>query len=256
MLVCIPGGPARDSVYLGDLGGLAVHRTLVLLDNRGTGESADAADPSDVDSYRADRLVDDVEALRLHLGLPAMDLLGHSAGAHVAVLYAAAHPDRVSALILITGGHRAAGAAIDGAYLSALELRSSEPWAAEGRVALEEWLGGSTDPEVKRRRDPFFYGRPFTEAARVHAEGDETQRRNRVAAEKFPFQPDVQAVRARLAQLSAPVLVFAGELDLSPRPQEARLLAEAFAHARLVVQPDAGHFPWVDNAEFFVRALI
>lgn len=160
----------------------------------GTGRSADTADPSDVDSYRADRLVDDVEALRVHLGLQTMDLLGHSAGAHVAVLYTAAHPERIGALALITGGHRAVGAMIEGAYVSALELRSDEP--------------------------------------------------------------DVDAVRENLSRLGAPVLVYAGELDLSPRPAEAARLAEAFPQAQLVVQPAAGHFPWVDDPAYFVDALI
>jgi pimeloyl-ACP methyl ester carboxylesterase len=54
LLVRIPGGPARDSVYLGNLGSPDAHRRLLLLDNRGS-QSADTADPSDVDSYRADR---------------------------------------------------------------------------------------------------------------------------------------------------------------------------------------------------------
>jgi pimeloyl-ACP methyl ester carboxylesterase len=58
-LVCLPGGPGRASDYLGDLGGLAAHRQLVLLDHRGTGASAT---PAEVASYRCDRLVDDVEA--------------------------------------------------------------------------------------------------------------------------------------------------------------------------------------------------
>ena len=35
-LVCLPGGPMLDAAYLGDLGGLAAHRTLLLVDPRGT----------------------------------------------------------------------------------------------------------------------------------------------------------------------------------------------------------------------------
>ncbi|MFB7084389.1 alpha/beta fold hydrolase [Streptomyces sp. NPDC056296] len=34
-LIVLPGGPMRASAYLGDLGGLAAHRRLVLLDLRG-----------------------------------------------------------------------------------------------------------------------------------------------------------------------------------------------------------------------------
>lgn len=73
-LVCLPGGPMRDSCYLGDLGGLCARRRLIMLDLRGTGQSAVPADPA---SYRCDRLVDDVRTLREHLGLGRFDLLGH-----------------------------------------------------------------------------------------------------------------------------------------------------------------------------------
>jgi pimeloyl-ACP methyl ester carboxylesterase len=48
-LVCVPGGPMRDSLYLGDLGGPAAVRRLITLDLRGTGQSAVPADPA---SYR------------------------------------------------------------------------------------------------------------------------------------------------------------------------------------------------------------
>jgi pimeloyl-ACP methyl ester carboxylesterase len=43
-LLCLPGGPMRASAYLGDLGGLARRRRLVMLDLRGTGDSGIPAD--------------------------------------------------------------------------------------------------------------------------------------------------------------------------------------------------------------------
>jgi proline iminopeptidase len=58
-LLCVPGGAMRASAYLGDLGGLSAHRQLIMLDLRGTGDSAIPEDPG---SYRCDRLVDDVAA--------------------------------------------------------------------------------------------------------------------------------------------------------------------------------------------------
>ncbi|OLZ65893.1 alpha/beta hydrolase, partial [Streptomyces amritsarensis] len=98
-LVCLPGGAMRASRYLGDLGGLAAHRTLILLDLRGTGDSAV---PEDESTYRADRQVADVEALRVHLDLERMDLLAHSAAGSLALLYAAAHPQRLGRTVLVT----------------------------------------------------------------------------------------------------------------------------------------------------------
>jgi pimeloyl-ACP methyl ester carboxylesterase len=85
-LLCLPGGPMRASAYLGDLGGLSRHRRLVLLDLRGTGGSGVPADPA---TYRCDRQVADVEALRDHLGLERVDVLAHSAAGDLAILYAA-----------------------------------------------------------------------------------------------------------------------------------------------------------------------
>src|SRR6266508_3264740 len=94
-VVCLPGGPMQDSGYLGELGGLSARRQLIMVDPRGTGQSAI---PKDAASYRCDRLVDDVEALREHLGLDRLDLLAHCAGANLATLFAARHPERVGKL--------------------------------------------------------------------------------------------------------------------------------------------------------------
>ena len=107
-LVCLPGGP-MDSRYLGDLGGLSAHRRLIVPDLRGTGRSAI---PEDTSSYRCDRLVDDVEALREHLALPRTDLLGHSAGTNIATQYAARYPAHVGKLALIGPSPRAVGIAV------------------------------------------------------------------------------------------------------------------------------------------------
>ena len=76
-LLCLPGGPGRAAEYLGDLGGLDKTRQLVLLDLRGVGSSPD---PADAGTLRVDRLVQDVEALRLHLGLERKFLLVRVAG--------------------------------------------------------------------------------------------------------------------------------------------------------------------------------
>ncbi|MEV0141484.1 alpha/beta fold hydrolase [Streptomyces globisporus] len=105
-LICLPGGPMRAIACLGDLGGLAARRRLVLLDLRGTGASGVPEDPS---TYRRDRLVDDVEALREHLGLERIDVLTHSAGADPALLHSARHPERLRSLTLVTPSTRAVG---------------------------------------------------------------------------------------------------------------------------------------------------
>ncbi|MFD5635087.1 alpha/beta fold hydrolase [Streptomyces sp. NPDC127077] len=247
-LVCLPGGPMQDHAYLGDLGGLSAHRRLIMTDPRGTGASAIPADPA---SYRCDRLVDDVEALREHLGLDRMDLLAHSAGTNLAVLYAQRHPERVGRLALITPSVFALGIEITPEVRRATALlREDEPWFPEAFAALEAIVAGQGDAAAFRAIAPFWYGR-WDEAARAHRDAEDAHK-NHEAAARFSdgaFAPD--ATRAALARLASPVLVLAGEADLnSPAPAMAEVAA-LFPHGELVVQAGAGHFPWLDDPERF-----
>ncbi|MFF1919324.1 alpha/beta fold hydrolase [Streptomyces sp. NPDC058221] len=248
-LVCVPGGPA-DSRYLGELGGLSGHRRLIVPDLRGTGRSAV---PEDAASYRCDRLVDDIEALRAHLGLPRTDLLAHSAGANIATQYAARFPGNVGRLALITPSTRAVGIEITGeARRELAELRRGEPWYPAASAALEAITRGTGgDWEAV---DPFLYGR-WDAAAREHCAASRPDNPEAVAGfgAEGAFDPD--ATRAAVAAFGAPVLLLAGEYDLNSPPRAVAEYAALFPDAALVVQPGAGHYPWIDDAGRFGTTL-
>jgi pimeloyl-ACP methyl ester carboxylesterase len=252
-LVCLPGGPGRAAEYLGDLGGLSTSRRLVLLDPRGVGISADPADPA---TFRVDRLVSDVESLRIHLGLDQMDLLAHSAGAVLATLYAAAYPECLSRLILVTPGLAAAGAqGTEEEILAALARRAAEPWYPAARAALDKFMAGDLSIETFRDSRPFFYGR-WDEAAKAHATAGISER-HQAAREGFFAGAviDPPATRAALKKLTAPVLLYAGELDPLVTPAVVRAAAPVFSDATVVVQPGASHFPWIDGPAAFAAAV-
>ncbi|MFG2332410.1 alpha/beta fold hydrolase [Streptomyces sp. NPDC048604] len=249
-LLCVPGGP-QDSRYLSDLGGLAAQRRLILLDLRGTGGSPAPEDPA---AYRCDRLVDDVEALRAHLGLERLDLLAHCAGANVAAQYAARHPERLARLALITPSTRAVGVDVtaDDRWATA-RLRRDEPWFDEAYAALEAVVAGTATGEHVRAIAPFFYGR-WDDIARAHrAAEDEQKNMDAVQGLGADGAFDPAATRAALAGLDTPVLVLAGEYDLNSPPRPVTELAALFPESDVVVQPRAGHFPWLDDADRFVR---
>jgi proline iminopeptidase len=252
-VICLPGGPMQDSVYLGELGGLSAHRQLIMVDPRGTGESAK---PEDVTSYRCDRLVDDVEALREHLGLDRLDLLAHSGGANLAVLYAARHPERIGKLVLITPSTFAVGIAATGqARLETAKLRKDEPWFGEAFAALERIAAGQATDDTWKAIEPFRYGR-WDPAAHAHQAAQDGHR-NEEAAAAFGAEGafDPGATRAALAALNAPVLLLAGQFDLNPIPSVAAEFAELFPNAELVVQSEAGHIPWLDDPDRFVATI-
>jgi pimeloyl-ACP methyl ester carboxylesterase len=252
-VICLPGGPMRDSGYLGDLGGLSAHRKLIMLDHRGTGGSAVPEDPA---SYRCDRLVDDVEALREHLGLERVDLLGHSAGANIAVLYAARYPHRLSRLALITPGTGAVGLVATGeSRLEAALLRKDEPWYATAFAALERLAAGGGTAGDWEAVAPFFYGRWDATAQAHQAAGLEHQNEEaaRIFGAEGAWNPD--ATRGAVANHPSPVLLFAGALDLNTSPRITAEYAALFPAAELVVQPGAGHYPWLDDADWFAGAV-
>lgn len=248
-VICLPGGPT-DSAYLGELGGLSKHRQLIRLDLRGTGGSAT---PADAASYRCDRQVDDVDALRAHLGLDRMDLLAHCAGANLAALYVGRHPERVSKLALVTPSVRAVGATITSAdQLEVARLRRDEPWFADAFAALGTVAAGKGTDDDWQAVAPFSYGR-WDEAARRHHAADEERLNSEIMAAygaAGAYDPD--ATRAALARFTPPVLVLAGEVDLGAPPRVLAEVSGLFPTADLVVQAGAGHFPWLDDADRFV----
>lgn len=251
-LVCIPGGPGQAVEYLGKLGGLSGHRTLILLDNRGTGASQKPQDPL---TYRVDRLVQDVEALRDHLGLDRMDLFGHSASGGICLLYAAEYPHRLDHLVLVSPSLRVVGMQSDLGVDKVLARRAHEPWYADAVAALH--AEAASPRELERYRwlsAPLLYGR-WDAAARAQAAAEPAQFAQ-PATEGFyaGFSPDPE-LPARLAALPVPVLLVAGDYDIWPTGESVRELAALLGNANLALLPRTGHFPWVDGSVTFVAIV-
>jgi pimeloyl-ACP methyl ester carboxylesterase len=254
-LLCLPGGPGRAAAYLEDLGGLSADRTLVLLDGRATGRSEVPADPS---SLRFDRLAGDVEALREHLGLATADVLAHSAGTLVAQAWAAAHPDRVASLVLVTPSGALQGHD-RGVDVAAIRLgRAGEDWyadAAEAAAAMEHAPPGQQQSLLRATR-PFWYGR-WDERTQAHAASADRQssKRAELGFAAGAEEVDLAGLLTALANLRAPVLVVGGEQDGLTGVGAVTAVAAAFGAAQTAVLPGAGHFPWVDQPAAFAAAV-
>jgi proline iminopeptidase len=252
-LLCLPGGPMLESGYFRDLGGLAAHRATALLDLRGTGGSDTPADPA---TYRCDRQVADVEAVRRHLGLEQLDLLAHSAGANLAYAYAAAHPDRVARLALVAPSVRGLDIEITDEARSAIALlRAGEPWYAGAAAALARVQAGAGGESDWSAITPLTYGRWDDDVRAYDRWMDERRDDEKAMAFGADGAYDPEHARRALAELDVPVLVLAGGLDVgNPVPVMAEVAALC-PRGELAVQQDAGHFPWVDDPAGFVALV-
>ncbi|HEY5987748.1 MAG TPA: alpha/beta hydrolase, partial [Streptosporangiaceae bacterium] len=169
--------------------------------------------------------------------------------------YVARHPERVGKLVLITPSTMAVGIAATGqSRLETAQLRADEPWFAAAFAALEAIVAGNATDDRWKAINPFFYGR-WDATAQAHQAAQDGHRNEEAAAAfgaEGAYDPD--ATRVALAAFNAPVLLLAGEVDLNTIPRVVAEFAALFPNAELVVQPKAGHFPWLDDADRFVAA--
>src|SRR5207248_11799844 len=112
---------------------------LVYFDHRGQGRSGLADPDADPARFTLDENVEDMEALRRHLGLGPIVSIGTSYGGMVAMAHAARHPDAVSHLVLVvTAAH--------GAFIKrAREIVEARGTPEQRRVCERLWTGTFKD---------------------------------------------------------------------------------------------------------------
>jgi proline iminopeptidase len=249
VLVVHPGGPGFSTTYLGDLAGLGDRHTLVMLSPRGTGASDRPADPA---AYRLDDYVSDLDALREHLGLEQMLLLGYSHGGVVAQAYASANPQRVSRLVLAVTLARF-GPEQEAATKAGREKRSGADWYPDAMAASEEELGTATDEQVRdnaMRGMPFYFAR-FGPAEAAYVDTFRLDPINGDAQRAFGSELPGLDLRSRLANITAPTLVITGEDDFICGPVCADEISAAIRGSREVIVPDAGHMLVFEQRQVF-----
>ncbi len=252
LLVCHPGGPGGSAAEFRDFAGLDDTLELVLLSPRGS-IGSDAAGDYRLASYAAD-----VEALREHLGVEQLDLLGFSHGGIVAMAYAAAYSSRVRRLLLVdtlaVWGDEATAAMEKG-----IEARSGEPWFAEAAKAIEEEQAGAFSSveeliaNAGRQAPLYFHRWEGNEqiGRELFADFAQSEPLHHFNTVEFPTFD----LRAELRTIEAPTLVVVGDDDFIAGPVCADTIVRELPNARLVTIQDSGHFVYIEQPEAFRTAL-
>jgi len=253
VLVVHPGGPGLEWKYL-RMPLVEEFATVVYVDPRGAGASSR---PTKLEDYRMERMVEDLEGLRGHLGLKRMALLGHSHGGIVSQLYAIRHQASLKRLILCTTV--ASGGADWLKEMAAnMRARSAEPWYADATAAARESGAGSTPEQAHERfmrMLPFYFYRwePFKEAASRLLEG------TRITPESARAFTELDApgfdTREELKKLRVPTMILAGRHDFACTPGRAAEMNGLMPNSRLVVFERSGHFPYLEEPQGFALAV-
>ena len=246
----IHGGPGSDhSGFKPALSPLSGHMQLVYFDHRGQGRSA-RGDPA---LYTLDENVEDMEALRRHLGLGPVVSIGTSYGGMVAMAHAARYPEAVSHLVLIvTAAH---GGFIPRAQAILAERGTPE----QQRVCKDLWDGGFRSvADVQHYYDVMgpLYARRHDAAAAATVRG---------RAEPSP-EPLNRAfgpagflrtfdLRPELARIRAPTLILAGRHDWICPPEFSEEIHALIPGSDLRIFEDSSHSIRVDEPVALLDAI-
>ncbi len=252
LVVLAPGWGIGSSYLQAGLAPLERNHRVVYVDERGSGLSGRPADPHRM-SYHDMAL--DLEALRVLWHRDRLDILGHSAGATIAMDYAADHPGRVGRLLLVDA--ELPGVDVSGARRRVKELWRNDPAHAEA-VRHHDDPMPRTDQGFSRYlrqtlawyfADPKQNAGPFLAA--IPARLPVWTLRASIMSDR------AQGLRSRLMpeKVEARTYVIVGQDDAECPPEMARAIQRRIAGSRLVVIPGAGHFPWIEARQRFFEVL-
>ena len=241
-LVMIHAGIADCRMWDHEFFSLADSYQTLRFDMRGYGRSLPAAGEFNIQ--------DDLDGLLDALDVPVpIIMMGCSMGGGLAIEFALAQPERVSALLLVGSDPR--GFEGDAAWPDEL-IAQSEAAFAQGKVDevaeldMQIWFDG-----VGRSRndvDPGIRAKAFEMARRVtEHELSGIGEHKRKTAEVPPAQ--------RLTELEMPALVIIGENDLPYLHQAADYMAEQLPRARKIILPNAAHLPNMEHPPLFEASV-
>lgn len=232
---------------------------VILADQRGCGRSTPHSELEDNDTWA---LVDDIEKLRVELGIEKWVVFGGSWGATLALTYAIKHPERVLGLVLrgiflITEAEiswfyqQGAGRIFPDAYeryvapipederhdlLHAFHKRLTSDNRQERKTAARAWArweGETLSLKGPKTRPPRFDEDDFADAfARIE---------NHFFVNKGFFPEDGWILNNTHKLAGIPGIIVHGRYDVVTPLSSAWQLKKAWPEADLHIIPDAGH---------------
>jgi 3-oxoadipate enol-lactonase len=215
---------------------LAKHHRVILLDNRGCGQTHVAH----YVVHRVQHMADDIAAVLDAAGEFDAHIVGFSMGGMIAQQFALDHPRRVRSLALL-GTH------------------SGGPWATQAEPRVRQLL---FDKATMSAEDSLHAMRPYTYARDTSDALFDEDALVRLANQ--PSARDYQAqlyaligwsVYQDLPRLACPTLVMHGLQDQLIPPANATRTAQRIAGAKLIELPNASHWLMTDQNEQVIDAL-
>lgn len=233
------GGPGLDHRYFGrSLSGLENIRELYYIDLRGHGKSSEA-NPK---TYTLETFVDDIEAIRMHMWHDSIEILGHSMGGCVGLLYALHYPAYLDTLILV--GTPAKHIKVKGYYALKAALMA---------VNLKYYLQYKKDKTIDKKafaREILLKSWPIYLPERMLPDYSDYIMSLQDLDIFFDMQQELELfdVSEQVFNIVQPTLIIFGEND--PFKESGKLLKN-IKDSRFSVIPETKHMPFLEDEMYF-----
>jgi pimeloyl-ACP methyl ester carboxylesterase len=206
-------------------------------------------------------MADDLEDLRVHLGLSDIYLLGQSGGGTIALAYAERYPQRVTKLVLIDSA--VLGLTADSEIDRILASRSADPRFAPAVKAVSAYFAGEVNPAASDEGLQAF----IAEVTSLYLHSPEKTlplAREQLAGpiSSYAFSSHFAANAASgtnqdalLGTITAKTLIIVGREDYICPVALSERLHEGIADSRLVIFEQSGHLPWIEEPDAFFPEL-
>jgi 2-hydroxy-6-oxonona-2,4-dienedioate hydrolase len=247
----VHGGPGAAGSIWAPLAARLPELRCVLLDRPGTGlsERKPIADPVAVVRESETLVADVLDALDIERA----HLVGSSHGSHVALLSAAAHPDRVGRTV-----HLGCPGFIDGMTLTAADrvvllpgARRLFTLARPSEKGLRKLLGqlGHGASLDRGRISPAMLDWCVSVQRDTETMRNELGTMAVMGTFRRGFDPLLTIGVATLGAVRSPTHFLWGDHDVYGDPEVGRRAAAAMPAATLEVVPDGGHLCWLDDPD-------
>ncbi|NLN18839.1 MAG: alpha/beta hydrolase [Firmicutes bacterium] len=260
-VVVLHGGWGGEHSYLLDaFEGVEEHFVLVFYDQRGSLRS-----PCPSELISVDKHVQDLECLREQLGVDRLNIVAHSMGTILAMMYLDRYPERVKGLVFISPS--APRSPFEKWELELLERHEQAKQAFFERQEIDleikrqgldrEWDELSDKEKTNAWRIRFAGSNLYHVEHWPQLKGGQiffSQEAAEAALRSMPRQYDFTSA---LARHPWPIHIIEGDHDFGPVYVEyTRQWVSKIGNARLTVIRNAGHNPWIDSPDEFTTALI
>lgn len=243
-----------DHTYLSkELDRLSDEFQLIYFDQQGSGRSAFSADTSKI-SF--DIAIEQIEKLRVELGLKKINLLGHGLGALQAALYTSENPDRVDKLVMVSPisassfDRLADGSLYPKLLTDSLEKEKNDLIRSSGFI--------NNDPATMKRffqisLYPYFFQKELSKELPINLtdsfaeDGGIYSKHITIGLRNFDIYPDLQKIKK-------PVLLIYGEHDLVTVASRNNM-GRSFDNITVNLIDSAGHFPFMEQPEEFLSTI-